>query len=268
MEAPNRLALQLNSEIAAVITAMRQNAKWAVVPGKYNEEDHLEPEPHFEDFRSLRRKIFEWEDWSAVHPLEYLTPFLRLVREPEVSGPITGVALTALWRLLSSGMIGLSTVGAAEALNCIVEDTTQCKFEATSPASDEVVLFNILQVLQAVVGCEAGVYLSDESICKAYQAAFMLGNLDADVRASRSSQVSELLTHYSRQIMGEITTTIFGRLRHLDTSSPSADEAAAAVGVLPHISSVVAAAAAEAWDRFGLVAGERGCDCIMMKGCI
>ena len=37
-------------------------------------------------------------------------------------------------------------MGAAEALNCIVEDTTQCKFEATSPASDEVVLFNILQV--------------------------------------------------------------------------------------------------------------------------
>jgi hypothetical protein len=36
--------------------------------------------------------------------------------------------------------------GAAEAVNAIVEDTTQCKFEATSPASDEVVLFNILQV--------------------------------------------------------------------------------------------------------------------------
>jgi hypothetical protein len=30
------LSLQLNSEISAVITAMRQNAKWAVVPGKYN----------------------------------------------------------------------------------------------------------------------------------------------------------------------------------------------------------------------------------------
>lgn len=35
------------------------------------------------------------------------------------------------------------------------------------------------QVLQAVVKCEAGVFLTDESICKAYQAAFMLGNLDA-----------------------------------------------------------------------------------------
>lgn len=41
---------------------------------------------------------------------------------------------------------GLNGLGAAEAVNAIVEDTTQCKFEATSPASDEVVLFNILQV--------------------------------------------------------------------------------------------------------------------------
>jgi hypothetical protein len=25
------------------------------------EEDQMEPEPHYEDFRSLRRKIFDWE---------------------------------------------------------------------------------------------------------------------------------------------------------------------------------------------------------------
>lgn len=34
--APGRLALLLNAEIASVITAMRANAKWAVVPSKYN----------------------------------------------------------------------------------------------------------------------------------------------------------------------------------------------------------------------------------------
>jgi hypothetical protein len=39
MEAINRYALQVNNEISAVITAMRQNAKWAVVPGKYNVGD-------------------------------------------------------------------------------------------------------------------------------------------------------------------------------------------------------------------------------------
>lgn len=69
----------------------------------------------------------------------------------------------------------------------------------------------------------------------------------ADARSSRNSrEVSELLTHYSRQIMGEITTIVFERLQHIQPGSPAADEAAAAGGVLPHISSVVAAAAAEA----------------------
>lgn len=41
-----------------------------------------------------------------MQPREFLSPFLKLVREPEVSGPITGVALTSLWRLLSSGILG------------------------------------------------------------------------------------------------------------------------------------------------------------------
>lgn len=211
MHTMNQLALLLNSEIAAVITAMRQNAKWAVVPGKYNEEDHMEPEPHYDDFRTLRRKIFEWEDWPSISPLDYLTPFLKLVREPEVSGPITGVALTSIWRLLTSNIIDLSTTGVEEALNQIVEDTVLCKFEATNPSSDEIVLFNILQVLVAVVRCEAAVLLSDEAICQAYQAAFMLGNLSQDPK-NKTNECSELLTHYSRQIIGEMTTLIFSRL--------------------------------------------------------
>ena len=33
---PGRLDLLLNAEISAVITALRANAKWAVVPNKYN----------------------------------------------------------------------------------------------------------------------------------------------------------------------------------------------------------------------------------------
>ena len=32
---PQRISLLLNQEIAAVVTAMRQNAKWAMVPTRY-----------------------------------------------------------------------------------------------------------------------------------------------------------------------------------------------------------------------------------------
>ncbi len=33
-----------------------------------------------------------------------------------------------------------------------------------------------------MIKCDAGVHLSDESVCKAYQASFMLGNPDASQR--------------------------------------------------------------------------------------
>ena len=54
-------------------------------------------------------------DWDAVPQLEYLGPFLKLVRDEQVSGPITGVALTALWRLFSSDVIGADARVAAVA---------------------------------------------------------------------------------------------------------------------------------------------------------
>ena len=39
-----------------------------------------------------------------------------------------------------------TTVNAEVAINQIVEDATQCKFESTNNAQDEVVLLNIVQV--------------------------------------------------------------------------------------------------------------------------
>lgn len=45
-------------------------------------------------------------DWSTVDPMEYLTPFIEIIRSPEISGPITGVALTAISRFLDAYIIG------------------------------------------------------------------------------------------------------------------------------------------------------------------
>lgn len=45
-------------------------------------------------------------DWSAVDPMDYLTPFMEVIRSPETSGPITGVALTAVSRFLDTYIIG------------------------------------------------------------------------------------------------------------------------------------------------------------------
>lgn len=45
-------------------------------------------------------------DWSLVDPLEYLGPFLEVIRSPETSGPITGVALSSVCRMLDEYTLG------------------------------------------------------------------------------------------------------------------------------------------------------------------
>ncbi len=45
-------------------------------------------------------------DWSAVEPLEYLSPFLEVIKSPETSGPITAVALTSVNKFLERDILG------------------------------------------------------------------------------------------------------------------------------------------------------------------
>ena len=87
-----RAASLLGGCIASTVALMRRNAKWA--PG-YGGGSGAE-DPLLQGFRTLRRQLYAWRDWAAVAPLEYLAPFLAVVRSDETSGPITGAALAAL----------------------------------------------------------------------------------------------------------------------------------------------------------------------------
>ena len=83
----------LSSESAGVMAVMRQNAKWALVPGYgYGDEDGPE-DPMLEEFRAMRRALFTWRDWDKVAPVAYLAPFLQVIRSVETSGPITGCVI-------------------------------------------------------------------------------------------------------------------------------------------------------------------------------
>jgi hypothetical protein len=99
-----------------------------------------------------------------------LKPFLNIIRSEETSGPITGVALTSVYKFLRVGLLSNSSFlfhlfrdanflknpdgrgksrsmeKSAEGLQAIAEAATHCRFEATDRESDEVVLMKILQV--------------------------------------------------------------------------------------------------------------------------
>ncbi|KDD74980.1 hypothetical protein H632_c947p0, partial [Helicosporidium sp. ATCC 50920] len=206
-------ALLLSGEVATVVAALRAQYAWSYAGDRYGEEAN---DPLLEEFCVLRRKIFTWRDWRAVEPLEWLAPFFDIIRSPETSGPVTGVALSSLISLLRSPLLRASARGVAEAVSAAADAVAACKFEATFPASDECVLLRILDVLQALVCGPAGRWLSDDALLGAFQACYRIGHYQTE----RGKPTSELLTHASRRDLGAIVRAVFERVREMPPPAP------------------------------------------------
>jgi hypothetical protein len=56
----------LSSESAGVMAVMRQNSKWALVPGYGYGDDDVPDDPLLEEFKAVRRKLFTWHDWDQA----------------------------------------------------------------------------------------------------------------------------------------------------------------------------------------------------------
>jgi hypothetical protein len=125
-----RAAALLGGAIASTVALMRRNAKFGASGYGGGVED-----PLLQGFRTLRRQLYAWRDWHAVAPLEYLAPFLAVVRSDETSGPITGAALAALYAVLAAGLVRPEAPGATEAMHALVDAVTHCRFEARAAAA-------------------------------------------------------------------------------------------------------------------------------------
>lgn len=113
-----------------------------------------------------------------------LDPFLEVILSGNTTGPIARTALGSVEKFLHYGIIGkkksldrnktvltLMILGVnnprvSTAMNKISSAATNCKFEASDAASDELVLLRMLQVLQMAITSECGQVLSDEAVCE------------------------------------------------------------------------------------------------------
>ncbi|KAL8120946.1 ARF guanine-nucleotide exchange factor GNOM-like isoform X2 [Apium graveolens] len=199
-------ALTLNSEIGAVLTVMRRNVRWGV---NYMAEDDQPEHSLIHSFKELRKKIFMWQNqWRTINPVLYLKPFLDVIQSDETGAPITGVALSSIYKILTLEVIDLDSVNVDEALHLIVDAVTSCRFEVTDPASEEVVLMKILQVLLACTKNKASIKLSNQHVCNIVNACFRV--------VHQASSKGELLQRIARHTMHELIRCIFTHLSHFD----------------------------------------------------
>ena len=74
----------------------------------------------------------------------------------------------------ASAFVGGDTPGAAKAMVQVADTVTHCRFEATDPESDDVVLMKILRVLLACLVCPAGHLLTDDLVWSMLQTCFRM----------------------------------------------------------------------------------------------
>ena len=130
-------------------------------------------------FAILKAQLREVSD-LAMFPLPLLvSPFVKVILSPRTSGAITSAGLQAIDRFLAYGIIPIPPVpefqpGAQIAITEIAHAISHCRFEASDPVVDELVLLRILSVMRELVCGSAshpeGVSLADalgnESICE------------------------------------------------------------------------------------------------------
>lgn len=196
------LACMINSEVGAVLAVMRRNARWG---GRYMSGDDQLEHSLIQSLKALRRQIFSLQNqWETVEPALYLQPFLDVIRSDETGALITGVALSSVYKILTLDVLDMNMVNVEDAMHLVVDAVTSCRFEVTDPASEEVVLMKILQVLLACMKSKTSVTLSNQHVCTIVNTCFRV--------VHQAGTKGELLQRFARHTMHELVRCIFAHL--------------------------------------------------------
>ncbi|XP_026134789.1 Golgi-specific brefeldin A-resistance guanine nucleotide exchange factor 1-like isoform X3 [Carassius auratus] len=188
----------VQGEISVVVAAIKRNSRWSTHTPLDEEQD-----PLLNSFSQLKETLNNIKDLSDVEPNVFLRPFLEVVRSEDTTGPITGIALTSVNKFLSYGLIDANHEGAAEGIENMADAVTHARFVGTDPASDEVVLMKILQVLRSLLLTPVGAHLTNESVCEIMQSCF---------RICFEMRLSELLRKSAEHTLVDMVQLLFSRL--------------------------------------------------------
>ncbi|XP_056290825.1 Golgi-specific brefeldin A-resistance guanine nucleotide exchange factor 1 isoform X1 [Pseudoliparis swirei] len=188
----------IQGEIGTVVGAIKRNSRWNTHTLLDEEQD-----PLLNSFGHLKELLNHIQELSDVEPNVFLRPFLEVVRSEDTTGPITGLALTSVNKFLSHGLIDADHEAAAEAIENMADAVTHARFVGTDPASDEVVLMKILQVLRTLLLTPVGAHLINESVCEIMQSCF---------RICFEMRLSELLRKSAEHTLVDMVQLLYSRL--------------------------------------------------------
>ncbi|KAL0821482.1 hypothetical protein ABMA28_004950 [Loxostege sticticalis] len=198
MSLPGNGIFVVQGEMAMLVTAMRRSTRWGSHSFPNEEYDVL-----MKTFQDLKIILNQVDDLRLLDPATYLSPFLEVIRSKETTGPVTSLALSAIHKFLSYGLIDPTHPSVPAIVEDIADAVTHARFVGTDHSSDGVVLMKILQVLRTLMLSPEGVMLTDESVCEIMLSCF---------RICFETRLTELLRRNAEQCLRDMTQLIFMRL--------------------------------------------------------
>ncbi|KPJ12857.1 Golgi-specific brefeldin A-resistance guanine nucleotide exchange factor 1 [Papilio machaon] len=198
MSLPGNGIFVVQGEMAMLVTAMRRSTRWGSHSFPNEEYDVL-----MRTFQDLKTILNQVEDLRLLDPPTYLSPFLEVIRSKETTGPVTSLALSAIHKFLSYGLIDPTHPSVPATVEDIADAVTHARFVGTDHSSDGVVLMKILQVLRTLMLSPEGAMLTDESVCEIMLSCF---------RICFETRLTELLRRNAEQCLRDMTQLIFMRL--------------------------------------------------------
>ncbi|XP_063829188.1 Golgi-specific brefeldin A-resistance guanine nucleotide exchange factor 1 [Ostrinia nubilalis] len=216
MSLPGNGIFVVQGEMAMLVTAMRRSTRWGSHSFPNEEYDVL-----MKTFQDLKIILNQVDDLRLLDPATYLSPFLEVIRSKETTGPVTSLALSAIHKFLSYGLIDPTHPSVPAIVEDISDAVTHARFVGTDHSSDGVVLMKILQVLRTLMLSPEGVMLTDESVCEIMLSCF---------RICFETRLTELLRRNAEQCLRDMTQLIFMRLPQFPPED-AASASFAAVGL-------------------------------------
>lgn len=100
MSLPGNGIFVVRGELTILMTAMKRGARWSSHSYQDDDLDTL-----MKNLQELKEMLNRVDDLRFLDPDTYLTPFLNVISE-ETTGPVTSLALSAVNKFLSYGIIG------------------------------------------------------------------------------------------------------------------------------------------------------------------
>ena len=145
-------------------------------------------------------------DIHTVDAPSILHPFLQVIRSSSTSAPITSLALIAITKFFAYNIISKDSPQLPLAMQKLSSAVTHCRFEASDSATDEIVLFRILKLMEGMINGPGGDVIGDESMCEM---------METGISMCCQVRLSELLRRSAEVSMVTMCQTIFERLKAL-----------------------------------------------------